>query len=444
MLLRLNEKHIASFIAPREVERMAPLVRSAAERLELHTGAGSDFHGWLTLPLDYDRAELDRVRDAAAKIRSDSDCLIVVGIGGSCLGARSAIELLRSPFHNALGEGPEIYFAGCNLSGPYLADILRLCEGKRVSVNVISKSGTTTEPAIAFRVLRRWMTDRFGKEEAAARIYCTTDRSRGALRALCDTEGFVRFVIPENIGGRYSVLTPVGLLPIAVAGCDIGAVLRGAAAAAEELREPALDRNGCYRYAAYRNLLLRKGKLVEVFASHEPRFAQMGEWLKQLFGESEGKDRKGIFPASVSFTSDLHSLGQFLQDGSRILFETVIDFREPAADFRLENDPGNPDALDYLGGQNLSFVSRRALEGAVLAHTEGGTPVLVLEAPEITEETYGYLVYFFEKACAVSGYLLGVNPFDQPGVEAYKNNMFALLGRPGFASLRGRLLRKLR
>lgn len=423
---------------------MAPLVKAAAEELEQHTGAGNDFHGWLTLPTDYDKAEFQRVKAAAEKIRSDSDILIVIGIGGSYLGARSAIELLRSPFYNALKkDGPEIYFAGCNLSGGYLREILALCEGRRVSLNVISKSGTTTEPALAFRVLRGMMEQRYGKE-AAGRIYCTTDRARGTLKELADREGYESFVIPDDVGGRYSVLTPVGLLPIAVAGCDIGAIMEGAAKAQRALLNPDFGSNACLRYAAYRNILLRRGKAIEIFTSYEPRFVQMGEWLKQLFGESEGKDHKGLFPASVAFTTDLHSMGQFIQDGSRNLFETVIDFKEPGEDFFVENDPQNLDGLNFLSNQEMSLINRRAMEGTILAHTEGGVPNLVLEAPRADEEEYGYMVYFFEKVCGISGYLLGVNPFDQPGVEAYKKNMFALLGKPGYEEMREALLAKLR
>lgn len=443
MAMTLNEKHISAFVSPREVEQMAPLLSAAVSQLEGHTGAGSDFHGWLTLPTDYDKAEFARVKAAAEKIRSDSDILIVIGIGGSYLGARSAIELLRSPFYNSLPkDGPEIFFAGCNLSGCYLQEILTLCEGKRVSLNVISKSGTTTEPALAFRVLRAMMEKKYGKE-AAGRIYCTTDKARGTLKELADREGYESFVIPDDVGGRYSVLTPVGLLPIAVAGCDIEAILRGAQKAEKELANPDLSVNACYRYAAYRNILLRRGFGIEVFASYEPRFVQMGEWLKQLYGESEGKDHKGLFPASVAFTTDLHSMGQFIQDGSRNLFETVIDIKKPAADLFVENDPQNLDGLNFLSNQEMSLINRRAMEGTILAHTEGGVPNLVLELPEANEEEYGYMVYFFEKACGVSGYLLGVNPFDQPGVEAYKKNMFALLGKPGYEAMREELLARL-
>lgn len=444
MAITLNEKHLAGFITPAEMDQMAPQVALAASQLEQHTGAGSDFHGWLTLPTDYDQEEFARIEAAARKIREDTDILIVIGIGGSYLGARSAIELLRSPYYNALAkDGPAIYFAGCNLSGGYLAEILSLCEGKRVSLNVISKSGTTTEPALAFRVLRRMMEQRYGSE-AAGRIYCTTDSARGTLKELADREGYRTFVIPDDVGGRYSVLTAVGLLPIAVAGCDIAAILRGAQKAQQELANPDFNTNACYRYAAIRNILLRQGKGIEIFACYEPRFVQMGEWLKQLYGESEGKNRRGIFPASVAFTTDLHSMGQFIQDGARTLFETVVDIREPAADLYVEADPENLDGLNFLSEQPMSTINRRAMEGTILAHTQGGVPNIVLEMPRADEEEYGYMVYFFEKACGISGYLLGVNPFDQPGVEAYKKNMFALLGKPGYESLREELLARLR
>lgn len=444
MAMTLSEKHLSSFVSEQEMKGMAPLVEAASRLLEQHSGMGSDYHGWLSLPTDYDKPEFARVKKAAEKIRGDSDILIVIGIGGSYLGARSAIDLLRSPFRNNLPhrDGPEIYFAGCNLSGGYLREILSLCEGKRVSLNVISKSGTTTEPALTFRVLRGMMEKRYGKE-AAGRIYCTTDKARGTLKELADREGYESFVIPDNVGGRYSVLTPVGLLPMAVAGIDIDRVMAGAAKAQEELAEPSLCKNPCYRYAALRNILLRKGKGIEVFSCYEPRFVQMGEWLKQLYGESEGKDHKGLFPASVAFTTDLHSMGQFIQDGSRNLFETVVDIRMPEADFFVENDPENLDGLNFLSGQEMSLINRRAMEGTILAHTEGGVPNIVLELPRADEEEYGYMVYFFEKACGISGYLLGVNPFDQPGVEAYKKNMFALLGKPGYEELRKALLAKL-
>ena len=427
MAITLREQYLEGFVSSHEMDCMAPQVAAAVRQLRQHTGAGSDFHGWLTLPRDYDKEELARIHAAAKKIRSDTDVLIVIGIGGSYLGARSAIELLRSPYYNALGkDGPAIYFAGCNLSGSYLDEILALCEGKRVSLNVISKSGTTTEPALAFRIFRD----------------LATDRARGTLKSLADREGWQTFVIPDDVGGRYSVLTAVGLLPMAVAGIDIDAVLLGAQKAMTELGNDDFSHNPCYRYAAIRNILLRRGKAIEIYASYEPRFTQMGEWLKQLYGESEGKDGKGLFPASVAFTTDLHSMGQFIQDGSRNLFETVIDFITPAADLTVE-DPENLDGLNFLSGMAMRQINRRAMQGTILAHTRGGVPNLVLEVPAINEEEYGYMVYFFMLACGVSGYLLGVNPFDQPGVEAYKKNMFALLGKPGYEDLRQELLAKL-
>lgn len=442
-MLSIDISHAASFLPLPYQAALRPRLERAANWLQQGGGKGSDFIGWVKLPRDYDREEYNRILAAAKTIQADSKALVVIGIGGSYLGARSAIELLRSPHYNALGkDGPAIYFAGCNLSGSYLSELLALCEGRRVSLNVISKSGTTTEPALAFRVLRGMMEQRYGSE-AAGRIYCTTDRARGTLKSLADREGWPTFVIPDDVGGRYSVLTAVGLLPMAVAGIDIDAVLRGAHTAMTELANEDFSSNPCYRYAALRNLLLRRGKAIEVFASYEPRFTQMGEWLKQLFGESEGKDGKGLFPASVAFTTDLHSMGQFIQDGSRNLFETVIDFRTPAADLTVGEDPENLDGLNFLSGMAMSQINRRAMQGTILAHTRGGVPNLVLEVPAINEEEYGYLVYFFMLACGVSGYLLGVNPFDQPGVEAYKKNMFALLGKPGYEALRGELLQRL-
>ncbi len=444
MGIRLNEKHLASFVSPHEMQAMEPLVKAAVTQLETGSGLGSDFLGWLHLPTGYDREEFARICKAADKIKADSDVLVVIGIGGSYLGARSAIELLRSPQYNSLPKDtPDILFAGCNISSTYLNEILTLIQGRDFSLNVISKSGTTTEPALAFRVLRKALIEKYGEAEAAKRIYCTTDKARGTLKGLADREGYESFVIPDDVGGRYSVLTAVGLLPIAVAGVDIAAIMEGAAAAEKELAEPSLCKNPCYRYAALRNILYRKGKSTEVFVSYEPAFTLMNEWLKQLFGESEGKDQKGVFPASVTFSTDLHSMGQFLQDGSRIMFETVVDIQKPKTDFFLEPDAENLDGLNFLAGQAMSQVNRRAMEGTVLAHTEGGVPNIILEMPELSEYEYGYLVYFFEKACAVSGYLMGVNPFNQPGVEAYKKNMFALLGKPGYEDLKADLLEKL-
>ena len=445
MAVKLKEKYLAPFVSPKELEGIAPMVAAAARQVEEGSGLGNDFLGWVHLPTQHDKEEVVRIKAAAQRIQKDSDILVVIGIGGSYLGARSAIELMKGTFYNSLRKGcPEIIFAGCNISSAYMSQVLKMIEGRDFSVNVISKSGTTTEPALAFRVFRKLLIEKYGEKEAAKRIYCTTDKARGTLKGLADREGYETFVIPDDVGGRYSVLTAVGLLPIAVAGCDIDKILEGAAAAEKELAEPDLGKNDCYRYAALRNILYRKGKTTELFVTYEPAFTMMNEWLKQLFGESEGKDQKGIFPASVAFSTDLHSMGQFIQDGNRNLFETVVDIQTPAEDFFLEEDPENLDGLNFLSGQEMSGVNRRALEGTILAHTQGGVPNMVLEVPDSGEDEYGYLVYFFEKACAVSGYLSGVNPFDQPGVEAYKKNMFALLGKPGYEDLRADLLEKLK
>ncbi len=442
MAMKLTEKYLAPFVAPWELTGMAPMVAAAAKQVEEGCGLGNDFLGWVHLPTQHDKEEVVRIKAAAERIKKDSQVLVVIGIGGSYLGARSAIELMKGPFYSSLGkDGPQILFAGCNISSSYMSQLLALVEGKDFSVNIISKSGTTTEPALAFRVFRKLLIEKYGEKEAARRIYCTTDKARGTLKGLADREGYETFVIPDDVGGRYSVLTAVGLLPIAVAGCDIDKILE--AAAEKELAEPDLMKNDCYRYAALRNILYRKGKTTEIFVTYEPAFTMMNEWLKQLYGESEGKDQKGIFPASVTFSTDLHSMGQFIQDGNRTLFETVVDIQKPAEDFFIENDPENLDGLNFLSGQEMSKVNRRALEGTILAHTEGGVPNLVLELPDTSEYEYGYMVYFFEKACAISGYLSGVNPFDQPGVEAYKKNMFALLGKPGYEELRAGLLEKL-
>ncbi|MCI8653301.1 MAG: glucose-6-phosphate isomerase [Angelakisella sp.] len=445
MAMKLKEQYLAPFVSPQELEGIAPMVAAAARQVEEASGLGNDFLGWVHLPTRHDKEEVLRMKAAAERIKKDSDVLVVIGIGGSYLGARSAIELMKGTFCNSLsGDNPQIIFAGCNISSTYMSQVLKLLEGKDFSVNVISKSGTTTEPALAFRVFRKLLIEKYGEKEAAKRIYCTTDKARGTLKGLADREGYETFVIPDDVGGRYSVLTAVGLLPIAVAGCDIDKILEGAAAAERELAEPDMMKNDCYRYAALRNILYRKGKTTEIFVTYEPAFTMMNEWLKQLFGESEGKDQKGIFPASVAFSTDLHSMGQFIQDGNRNLFETVVDIQSPAEDFFLEEDPENLDGLNFLSGQEMSKVNRRALEGTILAHTQGGVPNLVLELPDTSEYEYGYMVYFFEKACAVSGYLSGVNPFDQPGVEAYKKNMFALLGKPGYEELRAGLLEKLK
>ncbi|NLP26433.1 MAG: glucose-6-phosphate isomerase [Clostridiales bacterium] len=443
MALKLNTKYISDFVSSDEMEGIKAQVELAADVLHNKTGLGNEFLGWLDLPENYDKEEFARIKKAADKIKTDSDILIVIGIGGSYLGARAAIEFLKSPFYNNLKKDtPDIYYVGNNISPTYLNEILSICEGRDISVNVISKSGTTTEPALAFRVFKKYVEDKYGKEEAKNRIYCTTDKSKGTLKKLADTEGYESFVIADDVGGRFSVLTAVGLLPIAVAGCDIEKIMQGAIKAQKDFMAD-FDNNDCYKYAALRNIFYRKQKTIELMVSYEPCFETMAEWYKQLFGESEGKDGKGIFPASVNFSSDLHSMGQFIQDGSRIMFETVIDIKNSKQDFFLEDDADNLDGLNFLTNQNMSVVNRKALEGTILAHTEGGVPNIVLEVEDVSEFTFGYMVYFFEKACAVSGYVLGVNPFNQPGVESYKANMFALLGKPGYEDQKEALEAKL-
>jgi len=435
------------FVGRHEVDYLADAVRLAHDQLHNGTGAGSDFLGWINLPVDYDKEEFARIQAAAARIRENSDALVVIGIGGSYLGARAAIELLSHSFYNTLPadkrQGPQVLFAGNNVSSTYVAHLLELLEGKDWSINVISKSGTTTEPAIAFRIFREKLEQKYGKEEARKRVYATTDRAKGALKKLADAEGYETFVIPDDVGGRYSVLTAVGLLPIAVAGIDIEAMMRGAADASREYANPNLHENGAYQYAAVRNALYRKGKTTEILVNYEPNLHYFSEWWKQLYGESEGKDNKGIYPASVDFSTDLHSMGQFIQEGSRNLFETVIQVAEVPEHITINADPEDLDGLNFLVGKTMDFVNKKAFEGTLLAHTDGGVPNLVVTIKDMTPYTFGYLVYFFEKACGISGYLLGVNPFDQPGVEAYKKNMFALLGKPGYekekAALEARL-----
>ncbi len=444
MAMKVNDKYLKNFISEQEYQGIQPMVAAAHRTLSEKSGLGKDFLGWVNLPNDYDKAEFQRIQAAAAKIRKNSEVLIVIGIGGSYLGARAAIEALRSNLYNTLKKDtPDIYFIGNTISPTYLSEVLSLVEGRDFSVNVISKSGTTTEPALAFRVFRELLESRYGAEGAKERIFATTDKARGTLKELSDRMGYETFVIPDDVGGRYSVLTAVGLLPIAVSGCDITALMNGAAKAAADLCDPDLFKNDCYKYAAIRNILLRKGKSVEMLVSYEPSFAMMAEWFKQLFGESEGKDGKGLFPASATFSTDLHSLGQFIQDGSKLLFETVVHFEKPQKDFFVKDDPENGDGLNFLSGQNMSVVNQKAYEGTILAHTEGGVPNVVLEMPELNEAELGYMIYFFEKACAISGYLLGVNPFDQPGVESYKKNMFALLGKPGYEDAKAALEAKL-
>ena len=433
MSLRFEKQHLSSFIGEKEYCAIAPQVKLAHEMLHSGTGLGNDFIGWVTLPTDYDKEEFARIKAAAEKIKKDTDVFVVIGIGGSYLGARAAIEFLKSDRYNDMKKDtPDIYFAGNSISSTALAELLEICEGRDVSINMISKSGTTTEPAIAFRVFRELLEKKYGKEEARKRIYCTTDRARGTLKQLADREGYETFVVPDDVGGRYSVLTAVGLLPIAVSGANIDALMAGAAAAQAEYNNPDLETNPCYQYAATRNILYRKGKAVEVMVSYEPCYTMMNEWWKQLYGESEGKDGKGLFPASVIFSTDLHSMGQYIQDGRRDLFETVVLFEKPKHEIVIGNDPANVDGLNFLEGRSMAYINRKAFEGTVLAHNDGGVPNVVLNAPDFSEDTLGQLIYFFERACAISGYMLGVNPFNQPGVESYKKNMFALLGKPGY------------
>ena len=440
MSVKLETRYAGAFIADEEYAAIAPQIKTAHEMLHSGSGLGNDFLGWVELPVNYDKEEFARIKAAADKIRKDTDILIVIGIGGSYLGARAAIEFLKGPYYNNLRDGaPEIYFAGNSISGAYLSDIMELCKGKRVSVNIISKSGTTTEPAVAFRVLRKYLEEQYGEEEAAKRIYCTTDKARGTLKKLADEKGYECFVVPDDVGGRFSVLTAVGLLPIAAAGADIDKLMLGAAEAMKDYNEPDMYKNDCYLYAALRNAFYRKGKAIELLVSYEPRFTMMAEWFKQLFGESEGKDNKGLFPASVTFSTDLHSMGQFIQDGSRVMFETVVTFGESDKDIVIEAESDNGDGLNFLAGKTMSYVNSKAFEGTVLAHTDGGVPNLVINVDKPDEENLGRLIYFFEKACAVSGYMLGVNPFDQPGVESYKKNMFALLGKPGYEEQKAEL-----
>ena len=444
MAFTFSGKYARAAVTDADLAAIAPEVKAAHDALRTGTGKGSDYTGWLTLPVDYDKAEFSAILDAAARIQAQSQVLIVIGIGGSYLGARAVIELCKSNLYNALPKDtPDIYFAGNTISSDSLSELLTICESRDFSVNVISKSGTTTEPAVAFRVFRELLVRKYGAEEAAKRIYVTTDKSRGTLKALADREGYPTFVVPDAVGGRYSVLTAVGLLPIAVAGIDISALMQGAADAMAAYSEPDLDKNDSYRYAAIRNILYRKGKKIEMCVAYEPRFAMMCEWFKQLFGESEGKDGVGIYPSSAIFSTDLHSLGQYIQQGERHLFETVVLFREVGHEVTIGVDPENVDGLNFLSGKPLSFVNRKAFEGTVLAHTDGGVPNLVLELDRPDAYNTGWLIYFFELACAISGYVLGVNPFDQPGVESYKKNMFALLGKPGYEAEKAALEKRL-
>ena len=437
----------SSFIQEHEMEYMSELAAQAKDKLVAKTGAGNDFLGWIDLPVDYDKEEFARIKKAAEQIRSDSEVLLVIGIGGSYLGARAAIDFLGHSFANVvskeLRKSPEIYYVGNSISSTYLKDLLDVVGDRDFSINMISKSGTTTEPAIAFRVFKEILENKYGKEGAAKRIYATTDKARGALKNLATEEGYESFVVPDDVGGRFSVLTAVGLLPIAVSGADIDKLMEGAQAGRKEALENDFKDNGALQYAAVRNILLRKGKAIEVLANYEPSLHYVSEWWKQLYGESEGKDQRGIFPASVDLTTDLHSMGQFIQDGNRILFETVLNVETSREELIINEEPVDLDGLNYLAGKTVDFINKSAMNGTILAHTDGNVPNLMVTVPQQNEFYLGQLFYFFEFACGVSGYLLGVNPFNQPGVESYKKNMFALLGKPGYEKEREELLKRL-
>lgn len=438
----------SQFISENELLYFESFVESAHKMLHAKTGAGNDFTGWIDLPVSYDNNEFKRIKEASERIRNNSDALVVIGIGGSYLGARAVVEALSHTYHNSLPEdrrnAPEIYYAGNNISSIHMADLFDVLDGKDISVNVISKSGTTTEPAIAFRIFKDYMEKKYGKEKAAKRIYATTDKSRGALKTLADDEGYETFVIPDDIGGRYSVLTAVGLLPISVSGIDIDSMMLGAADAFESYNNGLLMDNNCYMYAAVRNALYRKGFTTEIMVNYEPSLHYFTEWWKQLFGESEGKDKKGIFPAGVDFTSDLHSMGQYIQDGLRNIFETVVNIEKPRKDIVIGKNSGNMDGLNFLAGKTMDRINKKAMQGTIIAHNDGGVPNLILNVPLLNSYYLGNMAYYFEKACGISGYLLGVNPFDQPGVESYKKNMFALLGKAGFEFEKQHLEAKLR
>lgn len=443
--IKLINKYAEKFLSEKEINDAAPKGVEALKTLHGKTGAGNDFLGWLTLPTDYDKEEFVRIKNAAEYIKKNADILVVIGIGGSYLGARAVIEALKSPNYNALAKDtPQIYFIGNTISPSMLNELLEICEDKDICVNVISKSGTTTEPAIAFRVFRELVYKKYSAEEAAKRIFCTTDKSKGTLKNLADEEGYESFVVPDDVGGRYSVLTAVGLLPIACAGIDIDALMNGAQLAQNSFNSENIAENDVLKYAVIRNCFYNMGKRLECFICYEPCMTMFNEWLKQLFAESEGKDGKGLYPVSCIFSTDLHSVGQYIQEsGSNLMFETCIKFNNPASDFTIQSEDGNIDGLNFLAGKTMSYVNEKAREGTLLAHTEGGVANLVLEAKGITAENIGYMIYFFEKTCAVSGYMLGVNPFNQPGVESYKKNMFALLGKPGYESEKERLEKEL-
>ena len=441
MSLEINASHLGEFVSGSDISDATPALEEAARALIQGTGAGNDFLGWRDLPVNYNKHEFARIKQAAARIRESADVLIVIGIGGSYLGARAVIEHIGGAYFNDFSS-LKVYFAGNNISGDYLNTILKQCEGRRVCLNVVSKSGTTTEPALAFRVFKNMMEARYGKDEAKRRIFVTTDKARGALKNLADNEGYETFVIPDDIGGRYSVLTAVGLLPIAAAGFDIDKLMSGAADARERFNNTSLENNPCNQYALYRNILYKKGRQVEMLVTYEPWFALFLEWWKQLYGESEGKNKKGVLPVSLVCSTDLHSMGQYMQDGLRIMFETVMKFNKPISDATIGAESGDFDGLNYLSGATMSYINDIAAQATILAHTEGGVPCIVIESDGFDEYSTGELIYFFERACGVSAYMLGVNPFNQPGVESYKKNMFALLGKPGFEDLKEQLLNK--
>lgn len=445
--LNFDYKKAMDFLDESEINSYSNAILDAHNKLHYKTGAGSDYVGWVELPINYDKAEFERIKKAAAKIKQNSDVLIVIGIGGSYLGARAVIDALRHSFYNCVDKKirntPEIYFAGNSISSTYLCDLIDVIADRDFSVNVISKSGTTTEPAVAFRIFKELLEKKYGEKEAGERIFVTTDKARGSLKSLCDLKDYETFVIPDDIGGRYSVLTAVGLLPIAVSGADIDLLMRGATDGYNEYNNPSLCENICYKYATVRNVLYNKGKNIEILVNYEPSLHYFAEWFKQLYGESEGKEGKGIFPAAADFSTDLHSMGQYIQDGMRMLFETVLKVEKPRRDITIKNDEQNVDGLNFLAGKSVDFVNTKAFEGTVLAHTDGGVPNLIISIPTLDEYNLGKLIYFFEKACGVSGYLLGVNPFNQPGVEAYKKNMFALLGKAGYEDIKEKLIKRL-
>ncbi|MBQ8351019.1 MAG: glucose-6-phosphate isomerase [Clostridia bacterium] len=445
MTVKLNDKFVTPFVAAHELENIRPALSAAYKTLMDRSGAGNDFLGWIDLPVEYDKEEFSRIKIAAEKIKKSCDILVVLGIGGSYLGARAAIEFVKSPLYNSLKKDtPDIYFAGNNISPNALSELLSICEGKDICLNVISKSGTTTEPAVAFRVFRELLVNKYGVDGARDRIFVTTDKCRGTLKKFSDESGYETFVVPDDVGGRFSVLTAVGLLPIAAAGIDIDALMQGAADARKELASDDIENNDAMKYAALRTILYRKGKVTEIMVGYEPYMLMFCEWWKQLFGESEGKDQKGILPDSVNFSTDLHSLGQYIQDGTRNLFETVLNVKDCGCKFIIPDDPSNVDGLNFLSGKELDYVNKTAMLGTLMAHTDGGVPNILLEIDDRSAHSLGYLIYFFELACAVDGYMLGVNPFDQPGVEAYKKNMFALLGKPGYEEAQKELLARMK